>query len=120
MLILERSPRAVHPDGERKHIIDEKGPLNPQQSIPRSRAQLWAGMGLWDWLCLLAAHRFAVGRGYRTVALKNTLGCTVSSVLGWAQLLRYRRALVHTALTAPPLFILGHARSGTTHLHNLL
>lgn len=77
-------------------------------------------MGLWDWLRLLAAHRFAVGRGYRAVALKNTLGCAVSSVLGWIQLFRYRRAIVHTALTAPPLFILGHARSGTTHLHNLL
>jgi omega-hydroxy-beta-dihydromenaquinone-9 sulfotransferase len=98
-------------------IIDEKGSLPPQ---PRSRAQLWVGMGLWDWLRLLAAHRFAVDRGYRAVALKNTLGCAVSSVLGWIQMFRYHRAIVRTSLTAPPLFILGHARSGTTHLHNLL
>jgi hypothetical protein len=77
-------------------------------------------MGLWDWLRLLAAHRFAIDPGYWPVTLKNTLGCAVSSVLGWVQLFRYRRAIARTALTAPPLFILGHARSGTTHLHNLL
>jgi hypothetical protein len=77
-------------------------------------------MGLWDWLRLLVAHRFAIDRGFWPVALKNTLGCAVSSFLGWVQQFRYRGAIARTALTAPPLFILGHARSGTTHLHNLL
>src|SRR5262245_10078632 len=34
--------------------------------------------------------------------------------------LRYGRTLRRVALPARPVFIIGHWRSGTTHLHNLL
>ncbi|MBK8093462.1 MAG: sulfotransferase [Verrucomicrobiaceae bacterium] len=34
--------------------------------------------------------------------------------------LLYDRAIRAHQLSAPPIFIIGHARSGTTHLHNLL
>lgn len=34
--------------------------------------------------------------------------------------LRYRKRIRETQLEKPPIFILGHWRSGTTHLHNLL
>jgi len=82
--------------------------------------QVWGGYPLTGYLRLLARNRFWVDRGCRAVALRNVLGCALTSVLGLAQRLRHGRAIAHTALTAPPLFVLGHWRSGTTHLHDLL
>lgn len=38
----------------------------------------------------------------------------------WAEDALYAKAVSRTLLDPPPLFILGHWRSGTTHLHNLL
>lgn len=38
----------------------------------------------------------------------------------WYEQLRYGRKIASTEITDPPLFILGHYRSGTTHLFNLL
>ena len=37
-----------------------------------------------------------------------------------AEALRYSHVAKNVAITAPPVFILGLARTGTTHLHNLL
>ncbi len=45
---------------------------------------------------------------------------TLVSPLRVAERLRYGRHVAQTALDGQPLFILGFARSGTTHLHNLL
>jgi hypothetical protein len=82
--------------------------------------QIWAGRSLIDWLRLLSRNRFRVDKGYRKLALGNTVGCTLSSILGLAQWLRHGRGIARTAVTEPPLFVLGHWRSGTTHLHDLL
>lgn len=37
-----------------------------------------------------------------------------------AESLRHDRAIRRQALSAPPVFLIGHWRSGTTHLHNLM
>ncbi len=37
-----------------------------------------------------------------------------------AERLRYGRRIAHTEIRQPPIFIQGFARSGTTHLHNLM
>lgn len=42
------------------------------------------------------------------------------SVLRAAEYLLYGKRLDATPLSPPPIFIIGHWRSGTTHLHNLL
>jgi hypothetical protein len=44
---------------------------------------------------------------------------TANSVLGWFENWRYGPQLKEVAVP-PPLFLLGHWRSGTTHLHNLM
>lgn len=51
--------------------------------------------------------------------------CTISLMImntpaAWLEERLYGRAIQAHALSAPPVFIIGHARSGTTHLHNLL
>jgi hypothetical protein len=43
-----------------------------------------------------------------------------NSAMGAAERLLYRRAVEQTRIEHPPLFIIGHWRSGTTLLHNLL
>jgi len=40
--------------------------------------------------------------------------------LRWYENLRWGRKIRKTELAAPPLFLLGFGRSGTTHLHNLM
>jgi hypothetical protein len=82
--------------------------------------QIWAGYGIPHWLQLLVRNRFAVGKGYRAVAVRNTLGCSVSSVLGLVQRFVYGNRIARTPIPEPPLFVLGHWRSGTTFLHDLL
>lgn len=50
------------------------------------------------------------------------IGCTVpfNSVMGAMQSLLYGKKIAGTAIEQPPVFIIGHWRSGTTYLHELL
>jgi hypothetical protein len=79
----------------------------------------FAGITLGVWLRVLRENGFAIDRPYwgRTAAI--TLGSLPNTALRWWENLRYGRR-VRRAAVAPPLFILGIWRSGTTHLHNLL
>ncbi len=45
---------------------------------------------------------------------------TLIEPLRWYENLRWGRQIRKTELTAPPVFLLGFGRSGTTHLHNLI
>ncbi len=57
----------------------------------------------------------------RLPTLLGALGTSaVTAPLRLAETLRYGRAIARTKIEHPPLFVLGYARSGTTHLHNLL
>lgn len=56
----------------------------------------------------------------RLPTLLGALGTSaVTAPLRLAETLRYGRAIARTRIEQPPLFVLGYARSGTTHLHNL-
>lgn len=87
---------------------------------PAPGQQLWSGLTLRAWVRLLRRHHFAVDRGFRSVALRNTALSLVSSLLGFVQIICFGRQVARTPIREPPLFILGFYRSGTTHLHNLL
>jgi omega-hydroxy-beta-dihydromenaquinone-9 sulfotransferase len=43
-----------------------------------------------------------------------------SQPLRWWETMQYGQQIAKTELVQPPIFIIGHWRSGTTHLHNLL
>jgi hypothetical protein len=80
---------------------------------------LLSGMRFGDWLRLLRDNDFAVDFPYWPRAALLTLSSVTQSFLGW----RERRACgaaVAAVTVPPPLFILGHWRNGTTHLHYLL
>lgn len=89
-------------------------------SYPWWSPRFWHGMPLGVWLDLVAEHggRIAASRlgllgTITTAAAFNSIAEPLSSA-------RYRRQLRQPPVTEPPLFIIGHWRSGTTLLHELL
>lgn len=48
------------------------------------------------------------------------LGALLAAPFGLAERLRYGRRISQTQIDQDPVFIIGHWRSGTTHLHNLM
>jgi hypothetical protein len=79
-----------------------------------------AGITAGDWLRLLAENGFAVDPPYWHRAAFVTLASLMNSAYRAVEERRFARRIGDTALAGPPLFILGHWRNGTTHLHNLL
>ncbi len=77
------------------------------------------GMPLGDWMRLLAENGFRVDPAYWPRAVFTTAASVTSSAFAFAESAVYGRKVAATEVP-PPLFILGHWRSGTTHLHNLL
>lgn len=72
-----------------------------------------------NWLRLLLSNHRIEAR-YLPRALFVTLTTLVTSPLRLIESAVYGRAVRNTAIQHPPIFILGHWRTGTTHLHNLL
>ncbi|HKI19004.1 MAG TPA: sulfotransferase [Isosphaeraceae bacterium] len=77
------------------------------------------GMTLGDWWAVLRRHRFAIDLQHLPRALVQTAFSISNSVNARIELRRFGRR-IEAARVETPLFILGHYRSGTTHLHNLL
>lgn len=86
---------------------------SPRQQHPLAMAPLGV------WRRLLRENGGAdPGRRKQLAALMAVTA--LLSPLRWAETLRYGRAVSRTPIAQPPLFVLGFARTGTTHLHNLL
>jgi omega-hydroxy-beta-dihydromenaquinone-9 sulfotransferase len=77
------------------------------------------GITLGDWVRLLRDNRFDVSprRAVRLMAI--TAQGAQNSAMRWVEGRRYGE-VARDAEVLPPVFVLGHWRSGTTHLHNLL
>jgi omega-hydroxy-beta-dihydromenaquinone-9 sulfotransferase len=78
-----------------------------------------AGVSLGDWLKLLRENEFSVDAPYVVRAAFISFTAVINSAFRWIERHRYGRAWNDVVVT-PPLFVLGHWRSGTTHLHYLL
>jgi hypothetical protein len=79
-----------------------------------------AGITVGDWWRLLRENRFAVDGVYWHRAAFITLTSLMNSCYRRVEESRFNAAVAGTSIAGPPLFILGHWRSGTTHLHNLI
>lgn len=90
------------------------------KSSRRFEGTLFGGMHLAAWMRLLARNRFAISPRRIPLALGITLLATVNSLLRCWQRLRYGRRLRQVTLPDDALFIIGHWRTGTTMLHDLL
>ena len=97
--------------------------MAPEQkfhSYPWWSPRFWHGMPLGVWLPLLAEN------GFRASPSRWGLVATISAAAAFNSLMEpiaeacFRHRLRHPPQTPPPLFIIGHWRSGTTLLHELL
>lgn len=82
--------------------------------------RFWHGMRLGTFVALLARHRFrlAPSRLYWMTTLPAL--CAFNSVARGISEAVYGRRADSTEMKQPPIFIIGHWRSGTTLLHELL
>ncbi len=94
-------------------------PDKPQRQPTVRTIRLWNGFTLSGWMHLLARNRFAIPPTYWLRALLITQITLFNQGLSWLQrgLLGSR---VRSIRVPPPLFIIGHWRTGTTLLHELL
>lgn len=84
--------------------------------IPR----FWDGMNLRGWLHVLWRNRFRITPRRWPMATIITLCTALNSALAAAQRVLWGRRIAQTPLGEDPVFIIGHWRSGTTLLHELL
>jgi hypothetical protein len=96
---------------------------SPWESL---RVWLWktfftslCGVTVRDWCTILRENRFAVDWPYWPQAALLTAGCGLNSLFLRKEMKAFGARLEEVTVR-PPVFILGHWRSGTTLLHNVL
>jgi len=94
--------------------------MPPSPIRDRPAPSLWLGVGASAWARLLARNGFAVHRSRWPLAALVTAASVGNSALGLAQTLLYGRRVARTPVRHAPVFIVGHWRTGTTLLHELL
>lgn len=82
--------------------------------------RFWHGMGFPTWFKLLARNRFAISPSRVPLAASVTNATVLNMFGGVFSKLMFGHRVEATKLAEPPLFVLGHWRSGTTLLHELL
>jgi hypothetical protein len=81
---------------------------------------VWEGCTFSAWLGLLRRNRFAVHLSHLYYAVMATLISAINSVLRFLQETVLGTRVNRTPIRQAPLFIIGHWRTGTTLLHELL
>ena len=89
-------------------------------AYPLWSPRFWHGMRAGDYLELLHQNRFQVHPVRWSMALILGPVSVFNSTLFRLQRLFYERKIQETEITQPPVFIVGHWRSGTTFMHELL
>eukprot|EP00043_Microstomoeca_roanoka_P010509 m.99722 g.99722 ORF g.99722 m.99722 type:complete len:396 (+) comp14913_c1_seq8:355-1542(+) len=79
------------------------------------------GITLEPWVRLLWSYGHAIDwRTYWFRVLFLSIMACVNTCLSWIEWMLHGERIKRTEVNRRPVFILGHFRSGTTHLHNLL
>jgi omega-hydroxy-beta-dihydromenaquinone-9 sulfotransferase len=91
-------------------------PKRPREWMPR----IWEGCDFFAWLRLLTKNHFAVGPRQIYIAVIITFVSGVHMILRLLQDALYGSEIRQTPIREAPIFILGHWRTGTTLLHELL
>lgn len=92
----------------------------PGRDYPWYSPRFWHGMCLGDWLKLGRENHWKVHPARWGMVFTTTQYAMVNSLLSALQHAIHGGAIERTEIKQPPVFILGHWRSGTTYLHELL
>jgi omega-hydroxy-beta-dihydromenaquinone-9 sulfotransferase len=92
----------------------------PLHRYPRWALRFWHGMDFFTFAKLLVRNRFAVAPVRLSMVASVTATSLLNSFSRVFDWFLFRHAIRRTKLQEPPLFVLGHWRSGTTLLHELL
>ncbi len=82
--------------------------------------RFWHALRMTDWFKMLARHRFGVHPFRLPMAAIITSLTPGNSAAALLQEIWFGRYISRTRIETPPVFIVGHWRSGTTLLHELL
>jgi hypothetical protein len=72
------------------------------------------------WFALLARNRFAISLSRTPLVFGASCASIVNTLLNAVQFVIYQRRIAKTDIEKSPIFIIGHWRSGTTYLHELM
>jgi len=92
----------------------------PLHRYPRWALRFWHGMDFFSWMGLLVRNRFAVAPIRWSMVATVTAASLMNTFAGVFEWFLYSSRVKQVKLKEPPLFVLGHWRSGTTLLHELL
>lgn len=95
----------------------EKEKFHP---YPWYSPRFWHGMRYGDWIKLAAKHRFDFSLVRWPMALAIGAVTPFNSAMRLVQNAVYGKRIAETKIEKPPVFIIGHWRSGTTFLHELM
>ncbi|MAI30894.1 MAG: sulfotransferase [Rubripirellula sp.] len=82
--------------------------------------RFWHGMRPSSWWSLLRQGRFRIHPSRLLMAVAISFATPFNTLLALIQGVIFRRKLAEAELHGPPVFIVGHWRSGTTLLHELM
>ena len=102
-----------------QNMFDKKMLDGPRHFLANNFLTMTHGMNLNDWLYLLRKRRCEIEPRYWPRVLFITSMSALMSVASKIEEKLYSESVTATQIQ-PPIFILGHWRSGTTLLHNLL
>jgi hypothetical protein len=97
-----------------------KPPKLDANPYPWYSPRFWHGMRPGAWWKLCADHGFRIHPIRWPMAFLIGLITPFNTVMGAAQRVWYGRQIDRAELKEPPVFIIGHWRSGTTYLHELM
>jgi hypothetical protein len=97
--------------------MSDSGDKKPK---PEWAPRIWEGSDFFGWLRLLIRNRFAVPPGYWYLAVIITFMSFWNTFWRLVQQAVFGRRVRATTLKHPPIFIIGHWRTGTTLLHEYL
>jgi omega-hydroxy-beta-dihydromenaquinone-9 sulfotransferase len=92
----------------------------PTNDYPTWAPRFWHGMRPHVWWKLIWRNRFQISLGRAHIAVGATLVTPINGLLWAVQQLFMGQKIRKAEINEPPIFILGHWRSGTTFLHELL